>query len=140
MTLVTGQLGGASYALADETPSQTGSWITLERTAVTLPANGSAVVSFDVTVPSLARSGHHLAGISISVPKEQDGPADASGGQAGASIDVQTRRIIAVQVNLPGSAEPELVIGGISPAARPDGLYLEIAVENTGRGLTKAEG
>jgi len=137
---VTGQLGGASYGLAGEAPGRTGAWITLERSAMTLAPRASAVVSFRVAVPSGAQSGHHLGGISISVPKAQGGAAEAGTAQAGASIDVQTRRIIAVQVNLPGPADPELVIRGVAPVARPDGLYLEIAVENTGRGLTKAKG
>lgn len=136
----TGQLGGASYELADEEPSRTGAWITLERSAVTLAAGASEVVSFRVAVPSGADSGQHLAGLSIAAPRRQGDAGDAGEGQAGASIDVQTRRIIAVQVNLPGPDEPELVIDGVTPAARPDGLYLEIAIENQGRGLTKAEG
>jgi hypothetical protein len=53
---------------------------------------------------------------------------------------VQSRRVIAVQVNLPGPAEAELVITGVAPVARPDGLYLEVGVENRGGGLTKGEG
>lgn len=137
---VTGQLGGASYALTSETPTRVGTWIALERTTVTLAPEASAVVPFRVAVPQDAESGQHLAGISISVPQVQDTAGVAGEGQAGASIDVQTRRIIAVQVNLPGPAEPELVIGGVSPVARPDGLYLEVAVENTGRALTKGAG
>lgn len=52
-----------------------------------------------------------MAGISISTPEADGGPAEAGGGQAGASVDVHTRPIIAVQVNVPGPAEPELVIG-----------------------------
>lgn len=137
---VTGQLGGASYALASETPTRAGRWIGLERTAVTLAPRASAVVPFQVTVPARAESGQHLAGISISVPKPQETQGPAGAGQAGASVDVQTRRIIAVQVNLPGPAEPELIIGSVSPVARPDGLYLEISIENVGHALTKATG
>lgn len=137
---VTGQLGGASYALAGEQPSRTGAWITLERTAVTLAARSSAVVPFRVQVPVGAESGHHLAGISIAAPKAADGSVTPGNGQAAASVDVQTRRVIAVQVNLPGPADPELVVGGVTPVARPDGLYLQIALENKGRALTKASG
>jgi hypothetical protein len=137
---VTGQLGGASYALAGEQPSRTGAWITLERTAVTLAAQSSAVVPFRVQVPVGAGSGQHLAGISIAVPKAADGSVTPGSGQAGASVDVQTRRIIAVQVDLPGPADPELVVGGVTPVARPDGLYLQIAMENKGSALTKASG
>lgn len=136
----TGQLGGVSYALADETATGTATWIGLERSAVTLQPGASEFVSFDVAVPEGARSGQHLAGLSIAVPSEGDDADEAGEGEAGASIDVQTRRIIAVQVDLPGPAEPELVVEGVTPAARPDGLYLEIAIENRGRKLTKAEG
>ena len=137
---VTGQLGGASYALETETPTRTGAWITLDRTALTLEPKASAVVPFRVAVPSGADSGEHLAGISVAAPAEKGAPGAAGEGQAGVSVDVQTRRIVAVQVNLPGPSDPELVVTGVSPAGRPDGLYLQIAIENKGRGLTKGEG
>lgn len=137
---VTGQLGGASYALAGEQPSRTGAWIILERTAVTLAAGSSAVVPFRVQVPAMAESGHHLAGISIAAPKAAGSSVTPGTGEAGASVDVQTRRVIAVQVNLPGPADPELVVGGVTPVARPDGFHVQIAVENKGRVLTKATG
>lgn len=136
----TGQLGGVSYALAGEPTTGTADWITLERSTVTLQPGASDFVSFDVAVPEDARSGQHLAGLSIAAPSEGDDVGEAGEGEAGASIDVQTRRIIAIQVDLPGPAEPELVVDGVTAAARPDGLYLEIAIENRGRGLTKAEG
>lgn len=136
----TGQLGGVSYALADEPVNETAAWITLERSAVTLEPGASDFVSFDVAVPEDARSGQHLAGLSIAAPSEQEDTEETGEGEAGASIDVQTRRIIAVQVDLPGAAEPELVVDGVTAAARPDGLYLEISIENRGRALTKADG
>lgn len=136
----TGPMGGASYALPDEEPSRTGAWITLERAAVTLGPGASAVVSFTVTVPDDATTGQHLAAVSIAAPSAAGGSAESDEGQAGASVDVQTRHVIAVQVDVPGPADPELVITGVTPAARPDGLYLEIAIENKGLGLTKAEG
>jgi hypothetical protein len=136
---VTGQLGGASYALDTEAAARMGAWITLERTSLTLEPKASAVVPFRIAVPAGAE-GVHLAGISVAAPSKQRVPGAAGKGQAGASVDVQTRRIVAVQVNLPGSSEPELVITGVSPAARPDGLYLQVAIENRGRGLTKGEG
>ncbi|MGH9153014.1 MAG: WxL protein peptidoglycan domain-containing protein [Acidimicrobiales bacterium] len=137
---VTGHLGGASYALAGEQPSRTGAWISLERTAVTLAAQGSVVVPFRVQVPAGAESGHHLAGISIAAPKAAGTSVTPGNGRTGASVDVQTRRVIAVQVNLPGPADPEMVVGGVTPVARPDGLHLQIALENKGRALTKASG
>lgn len=137
---VTGQLGGASYALDTEAPTRTGAWITLDRTSLTLEPKASAVVPFRVAVPTGAESGEHLAGISVAAPTNKGVPGAAGKGQAGASVDVQTRRIVAVQVNLPGPSDPELVVTGVTPAGRPDGLYLEIGIENAGRGFTTGEG
>jgi hypothetical protein len=136
----TGPYGGASYSLENESPSETGTWIKLRQSSVTLAPGESDVVEFEVAVPADATSGEHLAGISVWSPAPSSGTKDAQAGQAGAAIHVQTRRIVAVQVNLPGSSQPELVISGIEPATRPDGLYLEIKIENAGRGLTTGEG
>jgi hypothetical protein len=137
---VTGQRGGASYTLDTETPTRTGAWITLERTSLTLDPKASTIVPFRVAVPRDAASGEHLAGVSVAAPTEQRGPGPTGEGQAGATVDVQARRIIAVQINLPGPSDPELVVTGVTPAGRPDGLYLEIGIENAGRGLTAGEG
>ncbi|HUR24376.1 MAG TPA: DUF916 domain-containing protein [Acidimicrobiales bacterium] len=135
----TAQLGGSSFALETEKPAQMATWITLDKTSVTLAAKASLTLPFRITVPADAVSGVHLAGISVLVPAAKDSAVDA-GGKAGASVTVQSRRVIAVQVNLPGPADPELVITGVAPVARPDGLYLQVAVDNSGRGLTKGEG
>jgi hypothetical protein len=137
---VTGSLGGVSYGLPDEEPVRTGAWISLADSVVQLAPGASAAVPFEVSVPADARSGVHLAGLSVAVPGSDDDPGQAGSGQAGASIDVRTRRVVAVQIELPGPSEPELVIGGVTPAARPDGLYLEVAIENAGHGLTTGEG
>ena len=136
----TANLGGTAFALEDGAPAKTATWLALERTAVTLPPKGSLTVSFTVTVPSDAGSGVHLAGISILAPVAAKGADGNVAGHAGASVEVQSRRVIAVQVDLPGPAEPELVITSVAPIARSDGMYVEIGIENRGRGLTKAEG
>ena len=136
----TGQLGGASYELPEEEVDRTGAWIRWQRSTVALPAGGSAIVPFTVVVPAGARSGDHLAGLSIAAPPEESDAAERSEGQAGASIDVQTRHVIAVQVEVPGPAQPELVVVGVTPQPRPDGLYLGVDIENRGRKLTKADG
>jgi hypothetical protein len=129
----TAQAGGTTFADGTETASSAGAWVALDRRSLTLGAKASATVGFTVTVPAGAASGVHLAGISAT-------PAGGSGGNAGAAITVQSRRVIAVQVNLPGPAEPELVITGVTPSARPDGLYLELGIENRGRGFTTGKG
>lgn len=136
----TANLGGSAFALDTDAPAQMGGWIALDKTSLTLAPKASLTVPFRITVPAGATSGVHLAGISVLVPAAKDAALDAAGNKAGASVTVQSRRVIAVQVNLPGPAEPELVITGVSPVARPTGLFLELAVSNRGGGMTKGEG
>ncbi|MGH2821099.1 MAG: WxL protein peptidoglycan domain-containing protein, partial [Actinomycetota bacterium] len=136
----TGPFGGASYGLENEPAARVGAWISLERTSVTLAPGESEIVDFEVEVPPDADSGEHLAGISVFSPAPDAETEGAGEGEAGAAIHIQTRRIVAMQVNLPGPSQPELVISGVDAAARPDGLYLEIGMENAGRGLTKGQG
>lgn len=131
----TGQLGGVSYGLPQDAVESTGAWIELDRTKVPLEAGGSASVGFEVTVPQEGTAGEHIAGIAAwEAGEEETGNDDA------VSVVVQTRRIVAVQVDLPGPKVPELVVTGIEPAARPDGLYLEIGIENQGTAMTTGEG
>ena len=106
-------------------------------TEVQLGPGESRTISFQVDVPDDVRSGEHLAGLSVWA---REGEGDGPNEDDAVGIDVRSRRIMAVQVNVPGPSEPELVIAGVEPAARPDGLYLEIDIENTGFSLTKGEG
>lgn len=134
----TGPLGGVDYALATDEPARVAQWLTVERTAMTLAPGESAIVPFTVTVPAGARSGVHLAGIAV---WQADGAISSPAAtDAMASIDVRTRRVVAVEVQVPGDAAPRLEITGVRPAVRPDGMYLEIQLENQGRGLATAQG
>lgn len=137
---VTGPLGGVSYGLAGEEATRTATWIDLTETSLSLEPGASAVVPFTVTLPPDPGSGEHLAGISVAaLPGTETSGVDPTG-DTGFSVDVRTRRVLAVQVNLPGPATPELVINAVTPAARPDGLYLEIGIEHTGTALTSGTG
>ena len=136
----TGPYGGVSYGLGSESPSRMGTWIALDETSINLGPGDSEFVTFKIDIPRDAPSGENLAGISVWSPAGTAARGDGAAGQAGAEISIQTRRIVAVQVNLPGPSRPELVISGIQPSARPDGLYLEIDVANAGFGLTQGKG
>lgn len=136
----TGSLGGVSYALPEAERTRAGRWITLDADAVSVAAGETVEVPFTVDVPQDAPEGVSLAGIAAWVPEQSTGDAPAAAGQAGASVVVQTRRVVAVQFDLPGAVAPVLNITGIAPVARPDGLYLEMGIENEGTGLTTAQG
>jgi Bacterial protein of unknown function (DUF916) len=132
----TGTYGGASYALPDGTPHLTGSWISLEDRSVELGPGQATTVGFALDVPEDAAGGQHLAGLAVWSPSDRSGDAK----EGGSSIRVQTRSIVAVEVDLPGSSQPHLTISGIEPLVRADGLYLGIHVANDGHGLTTGEG
>jgi len=132
--------GGVSYSRAGVAPQRAGALIDLPQALVTVAPGASVDVPFTVAVPADARSGLHLAGISVQEVADATAAPGSTDGGAGAAIEVQTRRVTAVQVNVPGPADPELVINGVSPVARGDGLYLEVQIANTGRGLTRGEG
>ncbi len=137
----TGQVGGISFELAGDDVRGTATWITLDQTSVVLDPEASARIEFTVRIPADARSGEHLAGLSVQAAEAgevQD--VETEGGEGGASVVVHTRRVIAVQVNLPGPTEPELVVNGVRAVASPQGLVLEVDIENAGTALTKGEG
>lgn len=136
---VTGAQGGASYGLATDAVTRTGGWITLDETTVPLEPGAFARIPFTVRVPSDVDSGEHLAGLSVAAVQD-DGPVATEDVGAGASVDIRTRRVVAVQVNTPGPAEPELTIDGVRPAARAQGLYLEIDIDHVGTALARGEG
>lgn len=137
----TGARGGVSYGPADQAPVAVGSWVALSRDTLVVPPGASDTVPFTVTVPRDAPSGTSLAGVAVWAPAEEHtSSADPSEGGASALVSVQTRRVIAVELTLPGPNDPELVISGVRAVARPDGLHLEIDVGNEGQGLTTATG
>lgn len=138
----TSTYGGADYTAVDAETSGVGSWIVLQDDKVTLRPNEGTLVRFRVRVPDDAPTGENLGGIAIypvvETPKTEESKTNAN--QASAQVVVEYRRVVAVQVNTPGKAEPDLVISGIKPTARPDGAYLDMNIANEGTALTKGQG
>lgn len=132
----TAQMGGVDYGAEQLTPTATGSWIVLDQERVDLEPGDSEEVAFEVNAPSDAASGVHLAGVVVWV----DGAQQQQDAGAGATMNVQSRRVVAVQVDVPGPAAPVLEIRGAEAEARPDGLYLGIELFNSGNGFAKGTG
>lgn len=132
----TAQMGGVDYASEEPATEATGSWITLEDRSIPLAPGGSTRVPFEIEVPEDAVTGVHLAGLAIWVEGAEE--ETAAGTQA--SMSVQSRRVIAVQVALPGPAAPMLEIRGAQAEARPDGLYLGVDLYNSGTGFATGTG
>lgn len=132
----TAQMGGVDYGSEDAARVATGDWIVLDEPQVALSPGESKLVEFSIKVPSDAGEGVHLAGLSVWV----EGTGSQRGTGSPATINLQSRRVIAVQVNLPGAAAPNLEIRGAEAQARPDGLYLGIDLFNLGTDFAKGQG
>jgi hypothetical protein len=131
----TGARGGVTYELADHPANRVGSWISLPGPSVVLGPGGVQQVGVEVGVPAGVAAGQHLGGIAAWVPGHDD-QTDAS--KHLASVGLQTRRVVALEVIVTGVVPPELAITGVSPAPRPDGMQLAIGIENRGGGLSPA--
>jgi hypothetical protein len=138
----TGQNGGVAFSADNSKPILDGSWIQLNTTSLSLPPGTQKTITFTVTVPRGARPGVHLAGIAVYAPDqttEQTVQTQGASG-AGAALFVQSRRVVAVQVTLPGPHQPRLVVNGITTQGRPNGLNAILSITNAGYGLTHGTG
>lgn len=138
-TATTMAFGGASYAAPEERAQGTAAWIELEAPDVRLAPGERRRIPFAVRVPADAAAGDHLAGISLAAPSRTGDATTLSNGST-TSIDLRTRRVIAVHVAVPGPAEPRVAVRGVEAALRPPGPQLEIGLANVGRRLTRGRG
>ncbi|SNY61446.1 WxL protein peptidoglycan domain-containing protein [Paractinoplanes atraurantiacus] len=65
--------GGFDLLAAGATPKDTGAWIKLARTTVTLPKSSRVIVPLTLTVPPNATPGDHAAGVVASLTEATDG-------------------------------------------------------------------
>jgi hypothetical protein len=137
----TAQTGGSAFADAEATPIAAGSWVRLVESRVTLDPGEQTSVEFTVQSPSETAPGQYLAGIVAYVPAAAQGtPTAAGSNEAGASVTMQTRYVIGVQVDVPGEWTPALTITGASALEQPSGTKLGIAILNDGDEFLKPEG
>ena len=135
----TAQTGGSSFADAAATPAAAAMWLSLDESRVTLEPGEQTSVAFTVQPPAGTAPGQYLAGITAFVPAATN-DSGAEVGQAGASVTMQTRYVIGVQVDVPGEWTPEMTITGASAMEQPSGTKLGIAMENTGDTFIRPEG
>jgi hypothetical protein len=139
----TGAATGANYDPPGTEPSETGTWIVVATPEVTLQPGDRRDIDFTVHVPADAKPGVYLAGISASVPTGDDTEATGTTvAPKGAAFEVtlQAQRVFAVQVTVPGPAQPKLVVTGARATATPDGVALLIGMENRGNDYARGTG
>jgi hypothetical protein len=133
--------GGVGYTASNAKPKTVGAWIDMSRTSVTIPPATSVDVPFDVKVPTDVTTGDHVGGIAVWEPAAaKTSGAGSDGDKATTKITMVTRVVLSVFVTTPGPVVPELAISGVAAEARPDGMYLVIAVANKGTAITSGEG
>jgi len=130
---MTGPTGGIVFPDADAPRSQVGAWVQLDETELTLGPGESRTVGFTVTVPRELRAGHHVGGIAA-----QGTAVNQGSGQF--QVNVQTRVVTAVQVNIPGPAVEHLTINGVTPSVQSSKQTLLLALRNDGNQMVKPQG
>jgi len=115
--------GGAfACAQAADQKSDVGSWITLSTTNITLPAGGSQVVPFTVTVPASAGVGEHDGCVTI-----QDISATTNvSGKSGVVLGF--RSAMRVVVTVPGKIVKKLSLTGVTVHKAKDGNFIVVPV------------
>lgn len=103
-TTPTGDLG---LLLAEESPRFAGAWITPETSRVTIEGRGEVTVPFSVTVPSNEQPGDYVAGVIVSMPREET-TAD------GDLVLVEARVASRVYLRVPGELAPSLTVSDVS--------------------------
>ena len=95
--------GDYTCKMEAEALTGSGSWVTLSRDKVTVPAKSEVKVDFTVTVPERADVGEHNGCLTLRI--DGDEPKDTGGG-----IFVRTRQAIRMVVTIPGELKRQLAI------------------------------
>ncbi len=135
---IAGVREGGVPIFASERSEKTGyeisDWITLDKTEIFIPANGSDTVSFVLAVPEIVSPGSHFGGIIVSVE-----PPEMS--ESGASIGYEVANIISIRIA--GDAEDSAMIRQFSTSQYVYGstnVEFEARIENNGNTLVTPMG
>ena len=130
---ITGTGGGVVFMLETDPVTSSGAWLTLSAATIDVLAGQSKVVPFTVKVPADATPGNHVAGISISERTAGATARPLASGDVSVGVTIRSRRVLAVQVDVAGTATPSLA--GVSAGAgiRPTGVYAEVTLKNSGQ-------
>jgi hypothetical protein len=136
--MVTADTGGASFPATP--PVGVGTWLTLDRPLVRLPAHGGRTVGFHGGMPGDAGTGQHFAGI-VAVDTREAAAARAPARNArGVSVRHLTRLALPVRLTAPGPLATHLAVTGITFGVDASGSSLRVALRNDGNRIVRATG
>ncbi|GHJ49226.1 hypothetical protein Cs7R123_65680 [Catellatospora sp. TT07R-123] len=123
--------GGFDLLAAAKQPVDVGAWTKLTAGTVTIPARGSTVMPFTLTLPANVTPGDHVGGIVASLTTTQ---TDASGNKVAVEQRVGVRVYLRVSGLLRATLSVDYLHGEFQPAGATRGgvVYLTYTVRNTG--------
>jgi hypothetical protein len=138
---MTAQAGGSAFAASDVPPDGVATWLKFAESSVTLPAGMQKPVDFTVSVPQSSRPGQYLAGISAYIANAPPtAGAQQDGTHLGASVTMQMRYVIGVQVDIEGAWTPSLKVESVALVQQPSGPFIGISMKNDGSVFLKPSG
>jgi hypothetical protein len=132
---ITANNGGSAFATEDAELAAVGTWLQIDDPVVTLEPGEDQLIEFTVKVPKKVKPGQYLAGLAAAVAQptdDQSTPVAPAENQAGASIDLRTRYVIGVEIDVAGEWTPSLVIQDVTVIDQPSGPVIGIALHNDG--------
>jgi hypothetical protein len=126
------QAGGSAFAASDAAPAAAATWLRLDESRITIEPGEEVSVGVAVQPPAETHPGQHLAGIAAFVPIPAMPAPIGSADEVAATVMVQTRHVIGVEIDVPGEWSPSLAIAGARWLEQPSGSALGIAIRNDG--------
>ncbi len=136
----TGQTSGIVYQSAQAPRLDTGAWITLGLSKVTLDPGQGRIVPFQVRIPEEVRPAQHVGGIVAENATLTTTSPQASTSGASVQIRVQDLTIVAVQVNLPRHVVQSISVTGAQPGGSHGQQTVLLGLSNAGTEIIKPKG
>jgi hypothetical protein len=141
VSAMTAQGGGSAFSASDAPPEGVATWLKFTESSVTLPAGMQKPVDFTVSVPQATKPGQYLAGISAYIANvPPTAGADQDGDHLGASVAMQMRYVIGVQVDIEGAWTPSLKVDSVALVEQPSGPFIGVQMKNDGNMFLKPSG
>jgi hypothetical protein len=126
---ITSQMSGETFPTHNDPRHDVGAWITLSSQQVTLNPGQSRDVSFSLTIPAHVRPGQHAGGF---VAEEPDRQESSSKGAIQTVVQIHTREVIGVLINLPGTTVEKLDATGFTYDVISGYQSILVKLTNTG--------
>lgn len=132
----TASSGGAAFSTnLGETPNDTGAWLNLSESQLTLQPNESRAIPFTFAIPPDATAGEYAAAI---VAQRTDSIETEQGSAVG--INLVPRIAVTMWVTIPGAIQPQLAITSLTAGASNTRQVIVANLRNTGNIGLKPQG